>query len=93
MNPYRIIHSILVTEKGTELAEDFNQYTFKVARDAAKPHIRRAVEEIFDVEVEAVNVMNRLGKKKRCRYGTYGKRADWRKAVVTLKEGSSIDLI
>jgi len=93
MNPYRIIHSILVTEKGTELAEDFNQYTFKVARDAAKPHIRRAVEEIFDVEVEAVNVMNRLGKKKRGRYGTYGKRADWRKAVVTLKEGSSIDLI
>lgn len=93
MNPYRIVHSILVTEKGTELAEDFNQYTFKVARDAAKPQIRLAVEEIFDVEVEAVNVMNRLGKKKRVRYGTYGKRADWRKAVVTLKEGNSIDLI
>ncbi len=93
MNPYRIVQSILVTEKGTELAEDFNQYTFRVARDAAKPEIRRAVEEIFDVEVAAVNVMNRRGKKKRVRYGTYGKRADWKKAVVTLKEGSEITLI
>jgi len=91
-DPYKIIHSILVTEKSTELADALNKYTFRVDRRATKPEIRWAVEQIFDVKVASVNVMNRKGKRKRVRFGPYGKRPDWKKAVVTLSEGS-IELI
>ena len=69
-----------------------NQYSFKVDRRATKPQIRKAVETIFDVEVAAVNVMNRLGKRKRLRQARFGKRPDWKKAVVTLSKGS-IDIL
>lgn len=91
-NPYQIVHTILVTEKSTEMADELAKYCFKVAPDARKPEIRRAVETIFDVKVDAVNVMNMQGKKKRLRTAKYGKRPDWKKAIVTLKEGS-IDII
>ena len=64
-----------------------------MARDANKIEIGRAVEEMFDVDVAAVNVLNRKGKRKRLRFGKYGKRADWKKAIVTLRPGSSIDII
>lgn len=87
MEPYDVIKTILVTEKGTVLAEDLNQYTFRVAKGANKIQIREAVEALFDVEVASVNVMNRKGKRKRLRSANYGKRADWKKAVVTLSEG------
>jgi large subunit ribosomal protein L23 len=60
----------------------------KVAQDAKKTEIRRAVEALFGVKVSSVNVMNRQGKRKRLRFGKYGKRSDWKKAIVTLKEGS-----
>lgn len=92
MDPYKIIHTILVTEKGTELAEDLNQYTFKVAKEANKIEIRSAVEALFDVKVKGVNVMNRKGKRKRMRSAKLGKRPDWKKAVVTLSEGE-IDIL
>jgi large subunit ribosomal protein L23 len=91
-DPYKTIHTVLVTEKGTELAGTLNKYTFKVARDANKRQVRKAVESLFDVKVSAVNVMNRLGKRKRLRSAKYGKRPDWKKAVVTLKEGA-IDIL
>lgn len=91
-DPYQIIHTLLVTEKGTELAEAHSQYTFKVARDSNKIEIKEAVENLFDVKVAAVNVMNRRGKLKRLRQARYGSRADWKKAVVTLSEGE-IDII
>lgn len=87
-DPYSIIHTLLVTEKGAELAEDLNKYTFRVNRNSNKIEIREAVEVLFDVKVSAVNVMNRKGKRKRLRRADYGKRADWKKAVVTLSEGS-----
>ncbi len=87
MDPYEIIQTILVTEKGTVLADELNKYTFKVASGSCKVEIRRAVEALFDVKVSAVNVMNRQGKRKRLRSARYGKRADWKKAVVTLSEG------
>jgi large subunit ribosomal protein L23 len=91
-DPYQIIQTILVTEKGTELADTLNQYTFKVARDANKIEVGKAVETLFDVKVGSVNVMNYTGKKKRIRQGQAGKRADWKKAIVTLTEGS-IDIL
>ncbi|MBN2450201.1 MAG: 50S ribosomal protein L23 [Lentisphaeria bacterium] len=92
MDPYAIVHTILVTEKGTVLADHLNQYTFRVAKDANKIQIRSAVEALFEVKVRAVNVMNRQGKRKRLRSANYGKRPDWKKAVVTLAEGH-IDIL
>lgn len=92
MNPYSIVHSVVVTEKATELTDEFDQYIFKVDKKADKRQIRSAVESIFDVKVSSVRTMNQLGKKKRLRYAKYGKRPDWKKAVVTLSEGE-IDLI
>jgi len=91
-DPYKVIYTLLVTEKGTELADALSQYTFKVARGSNKLQIRDAVETLFDVKVSSVNVMNRRGKRKRLRQASYGKRADWKKAVVTLSEGS-IDIL
>jgi len=86
-DPYQIVNTVLVTEKGTKLSETLNQYTFKVNRDANKLEIRQAVEALFDVKVAAVNVMNRQGKVKRLRSAKFGRRPAWKKAVVTLKEG------
>jgi len=86
-DPYQIVNTVLVTEKGTKLSETHNQYTFKVNRDANKLEIRQAVEALFDVKVAAVNVMNRQGKVKRLRSAKFGRRPAWKKAVVTLKEG------
>ena len=90
--PYQIVQSLLVTEKGTALSVTNSQYVFRVATDANKIEIRRAVEALFSVKVAAVNVMNLLGKLKRMRSAKAGRRADWRKAVVTLKEGK-IDIL
>jgi large subunit ribosomal protein L23 len=87
-----VILRIQLTEKGTALSAKRNQYFFKVAPWANKMEIRRAVETLFKVSVASVNTMRYLGKKKRERTMTYGKRADWKRAVVTLKEGSKIDL-
>lgn len=87
-NPYAIIQTVLITEKATDLADEHNQYAFKVAKTANKLQIRQAVEAIFDVKVAAVNTMNRQGKRKRLRFARYGHRPAWKKAVVTLSEGS-----
>jgi len=87
-----IIRGLLVTEKGTRLAEKGNQYLFKVDRSANKIDIKRAVEEIFDVEVLNVQTMIRRGKHKRTgRF--FGKRPNWKRAIVRLKSGDSIDLV
>jgi len=92
-DPYQVVHTLLVTEKATELMEDLNKYAFKVSRDSNKVEIRDAVEALFDVTVTSVNVMNRQGKRKRLRRANFGKRADWKKAIVTLDESSSIDIL
>jgi large subunit ribosomal protein L23 len=82
----------VVSEKSYGLLED-NVYTFVVATQASKPEIRDAVEQIFDVTVVKVNTLNRKGKRKRNRRnGTFGSRADQKRALVTLAEGDSIDL-
>ena len=82
----------IVSEKSYGLLED-NVYTFVVATQASKPEIRDAVEQIFDVTVVKVNTLTRKGKRKRNRRnGTFGTRADQKRALVTLAEGDSIDL-
>ena len=87
---YQTILSPLVTEKATALSER-NQVVFKVALDATKPEIKAAVEMLFGVKVLAVNTMVVKGKTKRFR-GREGQRSDWKKAMVRLAEGQSIDL-
>ena len=90
---YEVIDRALLTEKGTRLAEEENKYIFRVNPDANKVEIKQAVEELFKVKVVSVNTMNRQGKKKRQRTASSGKTADWKRAVVTLAEGSQIDFV
>ncbi len=86
MLAYDIIKRPIITEQSMDQVAD-RKYTFEVAKNANKIEIKKAVEEIFKVEVEKVTTMNYDGKPKR--QGVFsGKRADWKKAVVKLKEGS-----
>ena len=80
----------IVTEKSTALREE-RKYTFRVPLSATKIQIRQAVEQIFKVKVQAVNTMRYEGKMKRLGR-TQGRRSDWKKAVVTLKPGETIEL-
>jgi len=75
-------------DKGTEVQP---QFVFQVSRDATKIEIKRAVEKMFEVHVSSVNTMNLMGKDRRVGRSV-GKRSDWKKAVVTLAEGESIDV-
>ncbi|MFH1690721.1 MAG: 50S ribosomal protein L23 [Candidatus Eisenbacteria bacterium] len=89
-DPRTIILAPVVTEKTMRRREVKNEVTFKVARDANKIQIRNAVEELFDVSVRMVRTMAVHGKVKRL--GRFeGKRASWKKAIVTLREGDSIE--
>ena len=86
---YSIVRKPRVTEKSLKAVERHRAYPFEVNPHANKVEIRQAVEALFDVRVEAVRTMNMLGKYKRTgRY--YGKRPDWKKAIVTLREGYAI---
>jgi len=85
MNAYQVIRTISVTEKSSHQTED-GKYTFIIDTNANKNQVRAAVETLFSRKVDAVNIMNRLGKVKRSRFGQ-GKKPDWKKAVVTLKPG------
>ena len=87
---YQIILSPVITEKATNNSQ-YNQVTFRVQRAATKPQIRSAVENLFKVKVTAVNTHNRQGKTKRFK-GRLGFRSDVKFAVVTLAEGSKIDV-
>ncbi|GAB4131812.1 MAG: 50S ribosomal protein L23 [Rhodothalassiaceae bacterium] len=87
---YDVIVRPVITEKATMGAEH-DQVTFVVAPNATKPQIKAAVEALFDVRVKAVNTLTLKGKKKRFR-GIVGRRPDIKKAIVTLAEGSTIDV-
>ena len=87
---YQTILAPLVTEKATALSEQ-NQVVFRVPLEATKPEIKAAVEGLFGVKVLAVNTLVVKGKAKRFR-GRPGQRSDWKKAMVKLAEGQSIDL-
>ena len=81
----------VVSEKSYDLVSDFNTYTFVVDRRTNKTEIKQAIAEIFDVRVTRVNTINRRGKVKRTGW-KMGKRADTKRALVTLAVGSSIDI-
>jgi len=86
----QVVLSPLVSEKSAMAADANRQFTFRVVADATKSEIGRAVEKMFEVQVSQVRVVNVKGKTKR--FGTrQGKRKDWRKAFVRLKEGYDID--
>ncbi len=93
MNQERIFKVLLgphMTEKATLLADKHNQYVFKVATDATKLEIKKAVEQLFDVKVNAVSVINAKSKTRRTLHGL-GRRKGFRKAMVSLVEGQAID--
>ena len=83
-----LIHSPYITEKATSIGS-LNQVVFKVDLSASKSEIKKAVEDLFDVKVDSVTTSTQKGKTKRNRFGIY-KRSDYKKAFVSLKEGSEI---
>jgi large subunit ribosomal protein L23 len=89
---YRIIKAPVITEESTIQSETRNQYVFKVDPKSNKSQIRDAVERVFNVKVTSVNTMNYKGKK-RTRGRTSGYTANWKKAIITLRDGDKIDLI
>ena len=95
MNDHRLMKIILapvISEKSALGADNSDQYSFRVLRDASKPEIKAAVEKMFDVKVEGVTTSNVKGKTKRFALTT-GKRPDWKKATVKLQAGQEIDFI
>jgi large subunit ribosomal protein L23 len=87
----QVVRKPLVTERFADLRERDNKFIFEVHPDANKHEIRQAIEHFFGVKVNDVRTMNVRGKVKRL--GRFsGKRADWKKAIVTLAEGDTIDL-
>ncbi len=88
-NNYDIIRSLLRTEKGADLLPD-RKYFFRVRKDSNKMAIKKAVEEIYKVKVSHVNTSVSVGKRKRVRY-IEGMTSEWKKAIVTLKEGNKIE--
>jgi len=88
----KVLISPIVSEKSTRLADQHRQFVFKVVKDASKPEVRKAVELMFDVKVDAVQIANVSGKVKRFG-GALGKRSDWKKAFVSLAEGHDINFM
>lgn len=95
MNDQRLYQVILaphVSEKTATAAEMEGRHTFRVANDASKLEVRKAVEKLFSVDVRGVQIVNVRGKTKRFGSGE-GKRSDWKKAIVRLAEGQDIDFM
>ena len=88
---YDIIRAPIVTEKAT-MASEHNAVVFEVAIEANKPQIKEAVETLFNVKVKAVNTIRMDGKKKRFK-GHLGRRSNWKKAIVSLADGETIDMM
>ncbi len=89
-DPREVIIRPIITEHSYDMMEN-NVYTFEVAKDSNKVEIRQAIEAIFDVTVVKVNTLNVKSKPKRVRYAA-GKTRTWKKAMVTLKEGDTIEI-
>lgn len=87
---YQLLVKPVVTEKTSLVAEN-NVITFEVLRSATKPEIKAAIEAVYGVKVKKVNTLNQFGKEKRFK-GFVGHRSDYKKAMVTLVDGQSIDL-
>ncbi|MEM0967533.1 MAG: 50S ribosomal protein L23 [Verrucomicrobiota bacterium] len=95
IEPARVLKESRVTEKATNLTANLNQYTFEVFKDATRTQVKQAVEQVFKVDVAKVNIMNVKPRTKpnRMRRNQPGHIAGLKKAVVTLKEGSSIEMV
>jgi large subunit ribosomal protein L23 len=93
MQSFQIIRTVRLTEKGTRQGDKYNQYTIVADPRANKTQIRHAVQELFKVKVTKVNTLNVHGKDRRQRTSQAGKTSDWKKAIVTLKEGEKIELV
>ena len=91
-DPYSVIKTVRVTEKGTRLTETGNQYQVVVEKHSNKVEIKHAVEKLFKVKVTGVNTMQVRGKARRERTMQYGRTPSWKKAIVTLKAGDKIEL-
>jgi large subunit ribosomal protein L23 len=91
---YDVIRRPVITEKSTEMADGLNKYVFEVARAANKIQVKEAVEEIFELEGKVVKVNTMMMPAKRGRRGrnTYIRSRAWKKAIVTLEEGVTIEL-
>ncbi len=89
---YRIVQAPVITEKGTDDAADRNAYHFRVPVSANKIEVREAIEKIFKVKVLKVNTINVGGKARRRGY-VAGSTPDWKKAMVTLREGDTIEIL
>ena len=88
---FLVLKAPLISEKASGVTEKYQQYVFKVATDATKLEIKKAVEALFDVKVRAVQTLNYDGKAKR--FGRFsGRRSSWKKAYVCLMPGQSIDI-
>jgi large subunit ribosomal protein L23 len=92
MNPDHVLRTLRLTEKANRQSSELGQYTFVVAKSATKHAVAAAVEEAFKVTVRRVNVQNYLGKARRGRSGRAVAGSDFKKAIVTLKEGDKIEL-
>lgn len=89
---FDIVQTVCLTEKATLLSEKHNKYVFRVNPKANKLQIKEAVQKLFKKSVLSVNTCNYAGKKKRERTASFGRKADWKKAIVTLKKGDKIEL-
>ena len=92
MNVFEVIKTVRLTEKGTRQGEKYNQYTVVADPRANKTQIRQAVQELFKVKVTKVNTLNVRGKFRRQRTIQAGQAPNWKKAIVTLKDGDKINL-
>ena len=88
---YTVVRRPVVTEKSTSMQQMRNQFTFEVASTANKVEVRKAVETLFSVKVLKVNIVSMRGKARRM-FGRPGETKPWKKAVVTLRKGDSIDI-
>jgi len=91
--PYDLIQTVRLTEKASFLSEKHNKYVFRVSPHANKIQIKQAIKQLFGKTVVSVNTCNYAGKTKRERRADFGRKAHWKKAIVTLKEGEKIDLV
>lgn len=92
MNSFEIIKTVRLTEKGTRQGDKYNQYTVVADPRANKTEIRHAVQDLFKVNVIKVNTLNVTGKARRQRTKQAGRASNWKKAIITLKEGQKITL-
>jgi large subunit ribosomal protein L23 len=93
VSPDKIIKALRLTEKSNRASSELNQYTFEVYRHANKFTVREAVEQTFKVKVTRVNIINVKGKPTRTRGGLPGTKSDFKKAIVTLKQGDKIEMV